>query len=40
MEAVGLQDDRIEFGVTFEELAGGFVKVGAVELGDAYGFLI
>jgi hypothetical protein len=30
-----LQGDRIEFGVEFEELAGGFVKVSVAEFGNA-----
>jgi hypothetical protein len=35
-----LQDDRVEFGVKFEELAGGFVEVFVVEFGDAPLFLL
>jgi hypothetical protein len=35
VEAVGLKDEGIEFGVEFVELAGGFVEVFVVKLGDA-----
>ena len=34
LEAVCLQNDRIEFGVEFE-WAGGFVEVFVIEFGDA-----
>lgn len=39
-KAVGLQHEGIELFVEFVELAGGFVKVGVVEFGDAPLFLL
>ena len=35
VEAIGLEDKGIKFGVEFVELAGGFVEVFIVEFGDA-----